>query len=52
MVGFVAENVMSGKSNFAPWDVVEKNADATLLDVREAAELMAFSIDRAKHLPL
>ena len=52
MAGFVAENVMSGKASFAAWDVVEKNAEATLLDVREPAELMAFSIDRAKHIPL
>ncbi|MEA4894969.1 MAG: FAD-dependent oxidoreductase [Oscillospiraceae bacterium] len=52
MAGFVAGNVLDGYAAFAPWDVAEKNAEATLLDVREDAELMAFSIDRAKHIPL
>ncbi len=52
MAGFMAENVLSGGAKFALWNVVENNSDATILDVREAAELMAFSIDRAKHIPL
>lgn len=52
MAGFVAENVLSGKSSMADWDVVEKNPDALFLDVREDVELMAFSIPHAKHIPL
>jgi len=52
MAGFVAENVLSGLVKFSSWDVVEKNPDAVLLDVREDAELMAFSIPNAKHIPL
>ncbi|MFB0921358.1 MAG: FAD-dependent oxidoreductase [Oscillospiraceae bacterium] len=52
MAGFVAGNVLSGDAKFAEWDIAEKNADVTLLDVREDAELMAFSIERAKHIPL
>lgn len=52
MAGFVAENVLSGKVTFSNWDVVEKNPDAVLLDVREDAELMAFSLPHAKHIPL
>lgn len=52
MAGFTAENVLTGRAEFAPWDVAEKNMEAVLLDVREAAELMAFSIPKAKHIPL
>ncbi len=52
MAGFVAGNVLAGDVKIAVWDVAEKNADVTLLDVREDAELMAFSIERAKHIPL
>jgi len=52
MAGFAAENVLSGRAVFASWDVVEKNTEAVLLDVREDAELMSFSIPGAKHIPL
>lgn len=52
MAGFVAGNVLSGDAAFAEWDAADKSADVTLLDVREDAELMAFSIERAKHIPL
>ncbi len=52
MAGFVAENVLTGKISFSDWDVVEKNPDAVLLDVREDAELMAFSLPHAVHIPL
>jgi NADPH-dependent 2,4-dienoyl-CoA reductase/sulfur reductase-like enzyme/peroxiredoxin family protein/TusA-related sulfurtransferase/rhodanese-related sulfurtransferase len=52
MAGFVAENVLTGKVTFSDWDVIEKNPDTILLDVREDAELMAFTIPNAKHIPL
>ncbi len=52
MLGFVADNLLNGKVSFAPWDAAETRPDATLLDVREDAELMAFSIPGAKHIPL
>lgn len=52
MAGFTAENVLTGGVRFAAWSEVEKNTDAVVLDVREAAELMVFSIDRATHIPL
>lgn len=52
MAGFTADNVLSGKIAFAPWDAVEKNKDAVLLDVREDAELMAYSVPGIKHIPL
>ncbi|MPM64507.1 Coenzyme A disulfide reductase [bioreactor metagenome] len=52
MAGFVADNVLSGMASFSEWDVTEKNSDAVLLDVRETAELMAFSIPEATHIPL
>ena len=52
MAGFCARNLMDGLVAFAPWDVVETNPDATLLDVREDVEIMAFSIPGAKHIPL
>ncbi len=52
MAGFVAENVLAGLVKFAEWDVAEKNQNAVLLDVREDAELMAFTIPHAVHIPL
>lgn len=52
MAGFVAGNVLSGLVKFSGWDAVEKNPGAVLLDVREDAELMAFSLPNAVHIPL
>lgn len=52
MAGFVAENVLTGKITFSDWNVTETNPDAVLLDIREDAELMAFSLPHAKHIPL
>lgn len=52
MAGFVAENVLGGKVVFAPWDVVEREPEALLLDVREDAELAAFPLPGAVHIPL
>ncbi|MEA5040166.1 MAG: FAD-dependent oxidoreductase [Clostridiaceae bacterium] len=52
MAGFVAENVLAGLVRFSAWDAVETHSDAVLLDVREDAELMAFSLPRATHIPL
>ena len=52
MAGFVADNVLTGKVAFAEWDVVEKNNEVFILDVREDAELMAFAIPGAKQIPL
>jgi NADPH-dependent 2,4-dienoyl-CoA reductase/sulfur reductase-like enzyme/peroxiredoxin family protein/TusA-related sulfurtransferase/rhodanese-related sulfurtransferase len=52
MAGFVAENLLSGKVKLAPWNVMETNSDVIILDVREDAELMAFSIPTATHIPL
>lgn len=52
MLGFVAGNLVRGDVAFSTWDVVETQNSAQLLDVREAAELAAFSIPTAKHIPL
>ena len=52
MAGFVAENLLTGKVAFTSWDEVEQSPDAVLLDVREDAELMAFSLPNATHIPL
>jgi len=52
MAGFVAENLITGKVAFSSWDAVEENPETVLLDVREDAELMAFSLPNAKHIPL
>ncbi|NCB28975.1 MAG: pyridine nucleotide-disulfide oxidoreductase [Clostridia bacterium] len=52
MAGFVAGNVLSGLVRFSDWDVVEREPDTILLDVREEAELMAFTLPGAKHIPL
>lgn len=52
MAGFTAENLLEGRVSFASWDSPDKNTCAQLLDVREDAELMAFALPQAKHIPL
>ena len=52
MAGFTAENVLRGLARFSEWNAPENQPDTLLLDVREDAELMAFSLPRAKHIPL
>ncbi|MDD3242458.1 MAG: FAD-dependent oxidoreductase [Eubacteriales bacterium] len=52
MAGFVAENVLNGLARFAAWDALETQPQAVALDVREDAELMAFSLPGAVHIPL
>ena len=52
MAGFTARNVLDGLVTFCDWDAVEKNPNAVLLDVREDAELLAFTLPGAVHIPL
>ncbi|MEG0830039.1 MAG: FAD-dependent oxidoreductase [Anaerovoracaceae bacterium] len=52
MAGFVAENVLSGLVQFSDWDIIEKSPDTILLDIREDAELMAFTLPNAIQIPL
>jgi len=53
MAGFTAENILSGRVTFSSWDAVEHNGGNTvLLDVREDAELMAYTLPGAVHIPL
>ncbi len=52
MAGYVAENILNGLAKQASYDVVEKDPKAFLLDVREEAEVMAYSIPNAKNIPL
>ncbi|MEA4942669.1 MAG: FAD-dependent oxidoreductase [Oscillibacter sp.] len=52
MLGFTAENVLTGKLRFSDWDAVEKQPDALLLDVREDAERMAFQLENSVQIPL
>lgn len=50
MAGFVAENVLTGKVSFAPWDVDLNKVVA--LDVRETAEVEAYALPNYTHIPL
>ena len=52
MAGFVAENVIKGLVEFSEWDVIEKNQDILILDIREDAERMAFSLPNTLNIPL
>ena len=52
MVGFVAENILTGLVKQAPYDVVNKDPSAFLLDVREPQELLIYAIPKAKNIPL
>lgn len=51
MLGFAAENVIRGLSDFAAWDVIETERDIQILDVREDAEVAAFQVPGAIHIP-
>ncbi|MCR5491510.1 MAG: DsrE/DsrF/DrsH-like family protein, partial [Bacilli bacterium] len=52
MAGFVAENILTGMVKIAPYDVTVTDPNACLLDVREEAEVMAYSVPNAKNIPL
>lgn len=55
MLGFVAENVISGKLNQFFWHDVEnlpRDGSVTLLDVRTSAEVSHGKIDGFMHIPL
>lgn len=52
MAGFVAENIMQQVMQIAPYDVMDTNPDALLLDIREDAERLAFEIPGAVSIPL
>lgn len=52
MAGFVAENVLRKLVVFSDWDLSREPDDAILLDVRENAEVAAFSLPNAVHIPL
>jgi NADPH-dependent 2,4-dienoyl-CoA reductase/sulfur reductase-like enzyme/rhodanese-related sulfurtransferase len=51
MLGFAAENVIRGLSDFAEWDAVENDKEAQIVDVREDAEVAAFQVPGAIHIP-
>ena len=51
MVGSMAQNRVEGIINLSNWDLND-HKEAVLLDIREEAELMAFSIKGAKNIPL
>lgn len=52
MAGFVAENVLRKLVVFSDWDLSKEPDDAVLLDVRENAEVAAFALPNAVHIPL
>ncbi len=52
MAGYVAENILSGLVKIAPFNAPATDPDAFLLDVREEAEVMAYSVPRARNIPL
>ncbi len=54
MIGFMAENNLSGKCRFMSWDQVDKldPKKYTVLDVREDGEVARGMIDGAVHIPL
>ncbi len=52
MLGFVAGNILSGRVRFCSWDTIEKDKNSLVLDVREEAELEAYSLPGSVHIPL
>ena len=51
MAGYTAGNMLRGLVRFSAWDV-KSDENTVFLDVREDAELMAFSVPGAIHIPL
>ncbi len=57
MLGFVAENILTGLASFVSWDELELLAqserdDYIILDIGEDVERMAFQIPNSCHIPL
>jgi CoA-disulfide reductase len=54
MLGFVAENVIEKKISFEKWDSISptQNNGYTILDIREDAERMVFSVKGSINIPL
>lgn len=52
MAGYVAENLLAGLVRFCPWDEMERNPEALLIEVREERELAAYKAPGALHIPL
>lgn len=58
MLGFVAENILTGKASFLNYNEIDKDGkytgseDYTVLDVGEDAERMVFSISNSVHISL
>lgn len=52
MVGYVAENLLTGKAAFSSWDALDKRDGAVVLDVRETMERQAFELPDSVHIPL
>ena len=52
MAGFVAENILTGKVRLAGWDIDITDDNVVALDVREDAELEAYTLPSYKQIPL
>ena len=52
MAGYVAETIRTGLVRIAPYDAPMTDPEATLLDVREEAEVMAYAVPNAINIPL
>lgn len=52
MAGYVAENIRTGLVRIASYDAPMTDPEATLLDVREEAEVMAYAVPNAINIPL
>lgn len=52
MAGYVAENIRDGLVRIAAFDAPKTEKDAQLLDVREEAEVTAYSVPDSTNIPL
>ena len=52
MAGFVAENLLRGLVRFSEWDAPDNDNEAQFVDVREEAEVTAYTIPGALNIPL
>ncbi len=52
MAGFMAGNLLSGHTAYAPWDALEKEPNLQVLDVRESYEVEEYALPGAINIPL
>ena len=51
MAGFVADNMLAGRTRFAAWDALDTQSEALVLDIREHYEVDEYAVPGAVQIP-